>query len=294
MLTTHRLTSNVKFLVPTALAALGWLLAFIGLCIFQSRIDNRPYTGLNPLSNQWFHLFFFLFVIIGLVCVIMTGILEHYRLAFVALLAISFVFVANDLDVVLGTNRNNPLLDSPTKDAVGLFASGLFFLSFAFLPWIILLGSAEQAFLNTVGNIDGGFSFNVPAAMSHLRNRNQQRAGQNRNSAMAEPSPNYSMASPGGVAPAVPPQEYERNSIIKAPPMAAGSAMSQPTPQFTKASALFPYEANPEDPSEISFVKGDLLEVLNNQGKWWQVRKADGSVGIAPSNYLQLEASSAV
>ncbi|KIK79074.1 hypothetical protein PAXRUDRAFT_16518 [Paxillus rubicundulus Ve08.2h10] len=73
---------------------------------------------------------------------------------------------------------------------------------------------------------------------------------------------------------------------------AANSPTPEPAPEqesyIYKAKALYAYTASPDDPNEISFTKGEILDIVDKQGKWWQAKKVDGNVGIAPSNYLQI------
>ncbi|KAG0177072.1 hypothetical protein DFQ29_005293 [Apophysomyces sp. BC1021] len=52
--------------------------------------------------------------------------------------------------------------------------------------------------------------------------------------------------------------------------------------------AIHTYEANAQDPNELSFTKGETLFVRNKIGSWWQARRSDGAVGMIPSNYVKL------
>lgn len=37
--------------------------------------------------------------------------------------------------------------------------------------------------------------------------------------------------------------------------------------------------ASPDDPNEISFAKGEILDIVDKTGKWWQAKRTDGTTG---------------
>ncbi|KAJ6476188.1 hypothetical protein C8R45DRAFT_1009160 [Mycena sanguinolenta] len=58
-----------------------------------------------------------------------------------------------------------------------------------------------------------------------------------------------------------------------------------------KVKALKDFIADPDDPEEISFSVGDVLEIVDVQGNWWMVQIADRSAdgtAVAPSDYFSL------
>jgi len=59
------------------------------------------------------------------------------------------------------------------------------------------------------------------------------------------------------------------------------------SPQLTKVKALFDYVANPDDPTELSFKRGDIFEITEKSGLWWAVKTDDGERKTVPSNYFE-------
>ena len=59
-------------------------------------------------------------------------------------------------------------------------------------------------------------------------------------------------------------------------------------PPTVRARALFAYKANPSDPHEVSLEKDEIVTILDRKGNWWKARKEDGTLGIVPSNYMEV------
>jgi SHO1 osmosensor len=37
--------------------------------------------------------------------------------------------------------------------------------------------------------------------------------------------------------------------------------------------------ADPDDPDDISFSEGEILDIIDNSNEWWQAQKEDGTSG---------------
>ncbi|KAJ7923587.1 hypothetical protein B0H13DRAFT_1602444 [Mycena leptocephala] len=96
----------------------------------------------------------------------------------------------------------------------------------------------------------------------------------------------------GSSASAVPDAEPDLSNVEVRPPM--GAVVPMPVPPLPIPSTIRGLYSrlcatdagSPDDPNELSFQKGEILQIEDQEGKWWQARKTDGTFGVVPSNYL--------
>lgn len=80
--------------------------------------------------------------------------------------------------------------------------------------------------------------------------------------------------------------QYRQSAASTTDRTSAGEIIATPTEYPFRVQANYDYTA--ADPNELSFHRGEIMEVSDISGKWWQARRYNGEVGICPSNYVTI------
>ncbi|EIM90807.1 SH3-domain-containing protein [Stereum hirsutum FP-91666 SS1] len=76
------------------------------------------------------------------------------------------------------------------------------------------------------------------------------------------------------------------------PPVRRG--VPPPGPKVVRAKALWSYNENGQDPNDLSFQAGDIIEIVTETNADWWTGKIGGRQGLFPSNYVEKLDSSSV
>ncbi|OCF34531.1 SHO1 osmosensor [Kwoniella heveanensis CBS 569] len=292
------------FLVTFIIAVPAWIIAFAGQCAAEAKYASAD--GRTPVVNTlWFGIWIQLAVIVHLFLALAGDALAIHRFQLAVVLAISTVFAVHGVEFIF--QPQGALI------AVGV---GWLLLTMVDLVWIIYLTSEEDSFFYNLLNSGGTGGLSGPSnrRMGSTRISHRDSTGGYGGGGAGEmglgsggmsrgiSSNNMNMGiggggglggsgyPSGGYAPAATegtPQKATsvRNDYDQQSP-GGGVGGGDEAMYKHKAKAMYAYSASPDDPNEVSFAKGDILDVLDNTGKWFQVRTPTGATGIAPSNYL--------
>ncbi|RKP06766.1 hypothetical protein THASP1DRAFT_31426 [Thamnocephalis sphaerospora] len=250
------------YMASLSVILLGFLLAFIGTAIIAG-------SGL-----MWFSVLYTLLVILAVGWVVGSSTLFQYRLALLSLITINVMLAINHTHTfIYGAGASNALV-----------GAGYIFIGFIEFIWIIAIGSDDGSAVY--------MSLNRMLVLPSTAYPSQAGAyGRPQPATMTSTGPTHqahtTIAMPTPMAPAGVGQPFAANDRGNATG-SPGSSQVNDVEYLYRAKAKYAYTANPEDNTELSFAKDDVLEIADNKGKWWHARKADGSIGVVPSNYVEL------
>lgn len=318
-------------LLSTAVCAcIGWLVAFIGQCALQAKLDSDAKhagrdVGQAHLPYLWFGIFAQLGATLLVLITLQTRSVASYRQLISALLVLAIAFSVMGADQTIYTVSTDDY-----SSAAHAAAAGYILCLAADIPWLLILGSEPSTWLGhfagephaavpvtpgvgvaagsmytspAPGDFGSNAAFHQPMPMETSNTAGYGSLGAGYGPTGGGYAPHAASAtdlapqaetipmSHVNVAGYAREEEKVAPAVVPSPP-AAAAALSQDAPvpddgQRLRARALYAYTASPDDPTEISFAKGEVLDITDNSGKWWQARKADGRAGIVPSNYMQ-------
>ncbi|GAA5805975.1 hypothetical protein HPULCUR_011502 [Helicostylum pulchrum] len=208
---------------------------------------------LKVLNGAWWVMMYQLCIIVGHMVIFMTGSMQQYRLAMVTFLASSIPLLTIQIDyVVQYTNPNIP------KVPASAYAAGYIILVVIQYMWALVIGSDSKTRLGRLGYIS---TENVPS---------------NYEPEFYSEKMLQSLPSSAIMGPRI--SNHINNMSVQ--------KTSIPVDFNERVQALHSYNASAQDPNELSFEKGEVLEIVDRKGNWWQARKHNGATGIIPSNYF--------
>ncbi|KAM0754826.1 hypothetical protein T439DRAFT_321877 [Meredithblackwellia eburnea MCA 4105] len=283
--------SHPAFLITLLLAVVGWFTAFVGQVILEAKYHSLNGKG-SAVGVAWFGIFLQLFLIIGVFYTLATDSVAVHRFQLSLFLAIAVVFA------VWGTNAG---IYNETSFQLAMGA-GWLILSVVDILWLLHFSADEDSFQVHMWNSGASTSFARGSGRRNTRNGSSNLgisggmgssgggiSYQNPYSGVGSKAGMSGMGGPAGLS--VNDLHNAQDNNARSPTIGGASMMEGQGSQqdyILKAKALYSYSASPDDPNEISFTKGDILDIVDNSGKWWQARKSDGTKGIVPSNYLTI------
>ncbi|KAG7452200.1 uncharacterized protein BT62DRAFT_1071367 [Guyanagaster necrorhizus] len=310
--------THYLFLFTSVLSIIAWFVAFIGQCIATAQFSN------DVVNTQWFGIFLQLFLIVGVLYTLASDSISMHRFPISVFGAIAIVYAVEGVQkgIFSSAGSLNAMAAGWLILAIVNILWVLYFTSEEDSLALHVFNSLGTGGLtppsrrrrtrtqNSVHNISttNGYAANYGSG-GGIGSYDVYKIGSGAGSGKVRSQHSFTAPTEGegksvgggsitGVTSTAPPGSIGGidNNGPNSPLMAGVGASSLSGPPLTepsetaaiKAKALYAYTQSPDDPNELSFNKGEILDVLDKQGKWWQARRADGTTGIAPSNYLQV------
>ncbi|KAI8878578.1 hypothetical protein K501DRAFT_297547 [Backusella circina FSU 941] len=254
------LHSNRFTVFICALAIVGWMIAFAGLCASRTFVDK---------VSWWIATFDLL--VVGIACsVLWTSSVRIYYPVVLTLIAISIPYNTNEIISYI----------SIRKPSLMATVSGYIILTIVKFFWIVVFGvQQEESVLRSFSNLP----YNQRFSTTSKECTSKVVFGHTASSRSSPPPNMINHPSP------------THDRMVSVPVYMNTTASSvendtvymRPNVEYNiPVTALHTYQGNTNDPNELSFTKDEVLFVYERIGTWWQAKKSSGEIGMIPSNYV--------